>query len=769
MDEKKISHYRDVDLNLATDTMRQYLEIKNIHSDKIVLFQIGDFFETFFEDTKEFSEICDVVITNKKYSKLGVVPMAGFPTASLDAFVKRLLECNKKVVVATQFQDLKSGQWQRKIARIYTKGTLYEPYFLEADKNNYICAILNDGAKWGLSYCDISVGAIFATSGTREDILHEFSKINPSEVLVNKKDLLTDCDFINNDILTFAPDCFLSDDETLIQDICANAIKKYLENVQNVFAPKLDDVKKYNVNEYLSLDFNTRRSLELTRMQSDFKKRGSLFWFLNNTKTSMGARMLKNWMNSPLVDVKEISLRQKLIAKFFKNKNVAKKAELFLDDFCDVLRLTSRISNKTIDIKELLELSKSLKKVKIINEISDEISSDVFKIEPEVAGVLFDFSDIISRMLDEDLNEFEIYPIKNGVDAALDYSREMLKTYLNELDSLKELQKAQLGIEKIDVFYNSSIGYYYEIPLKNQKDIPQGCFEKQRNKSVVRYACAQLVELEQKITSTRFSAQAEKDIFSKLKEYSTELTFKIRNFANKIAYLDAIFSLYVCAKNNNFVCPIFNLENKFEIKDGKHPSINILANGFVPNSTNLNSKTFLNIVTGANMSGKSTYLKQNAIIAILAQMGSFVPAEFANLCTVDKIFFHGLIFDNLLKGTSSFMEEMKSIAYILKNATKNSLILFDEPIKGTNPEDSIKLCKGLFEYILNYLKVKTIAATHFVTSCNLISQKDGVEFFSIGEKEKNKLEKGISKKTTAFKTALEAGIPKELIDLADVH
>ena len=772
MSEKKICSYKDVDINLATKTMREYLELKQKYDDSILFYKIGDFYETFFEDAVLLSEVCGVVLTSRKYSNLGSVPLAGVPAISLEGCIKKLISKNIKVVQTEQVK--KSDETiGREVVRIYTKATVFEAPYLEGDKNNYLCAILTDKDKCGLAYCDVSCGSFYLTVGEKAQIERELAKLCPDEILVKNNDILADFKNIFEDFRNFSVDegTFLQvandfeilENEYKLGYVCASAILNYLGKNQKNFMPKLQKPVVYSVSNFLSMDFQTRRALELTRGQADFKKRGTLFWLLNKTKTNMGARCLKSWVCSPIRDFDEIKRRQTVVEFFLNNEKNQQEAYCFLENFCDLLRLSSRISNKTIEVKELFEVATCLNKILDIKDLLVKIGEQNLNIKNCDFDCLFDFSEIIFKTISKDDTSFEKLPIKDGANPKLDYCRSELFGLQKELDKLQKEQNKILDGET-KILNSGNLGYYFEAPIKFLKNISPDCVVKQQLRSVFRYSTKKLLELEQKLFAKRFQvAQIEEEIFANLKEYSSELAQKIAKFADLIAQLDAFLSLCKVVEKHKFCKVEFSSSGVFEIIEGKHPCVEEIFSNYIPNDTHLDERVILNVLTGGNMAGKSTYLKQNAICVILSFVCGFAPAKNAKIPLFDKLFFHSCCVDNLAQGSSTFMEEMKNLATIVNNSTGQTLVLLDEPIKTTCANEAIKLCCGFVKYNLSEIGAKTILATHYATVANFAQKQNGAEVFVIND---YKITKGVQSKTNAIEVALASGLSPKIIEFA---
>lgn len=774
MNDEIITKLENADIQKATSSIRAYMELKKTCADAILFYRVGDFYETFFDDAILFSKNCNITFTSRKYGALGRVALAGIPQKAFCIYVKKLLDLNFKIARAEQFCDEK-GNYYRKIVRVYSSATVYESEFLQADKNSYLAAIYKDGPKYGFSYADVSQGGFYLTCGTKEEIKFEITKLSPSELLLNSQELLFEFRELIKDRKNtlICPDYFsgckfdIKKGEFALGYRAANAVLEYVLENQKDFAPKLDEIKKYSVSNFMSMDYETRRSLELIRMQADFKKQGSLFWFLDNTKTPMGRRLLREWMSAPLNNSEMILKRQAVIQKLCSKKSLRTEIESFLDSFCDMLRYSAKISNKTITYKELVEISKVLFRAKKLEGILGEFEKGFFKTDSESIELLYDFSQIIQKTFDENINEdsCELYPIKEGVCDRLDFLRFELKE-VHENFKLLEKKQQETVHKNAKIKFLPNIGYYYEVPQSAAQNIDNDFIIKQKLSSTIRYADNELIEYEEKINSLKYSIlQLEKDIFDKLLTYCCELTPKIREFARLCAYFDVTNSLANCIVENSFAQVKYNNDGAFELIEAMHPCVYKLKENYVKNDTQIFAKNILTILTGANMSGKSTYLKQNAIAVILSQMCGYTCAKSANMPIFDRIFFHGVVFDNLRDGESTFFAEMKKIAYILNNSTKDTLVIFDEPVKGTNKEESEALICAILEYIKQNICSKTIIATHFVNIAkHFLNDKFSKLIFV--DFETKIIKQGIAPHSSAFCVAHQAGLAESIIENA---
>lgn len=772
MSDEIITKIEEVDIKKVTSSMKAYIELKKTCRDSILFYRVGDFYETFFEDAILLSKNCSVTLTSRKYGAIGRVALAGIPKKSLAVYIKKLLDNNFKVARAEQFCD-DAGNYYRKITRVYTSATVYEGEFLQADKNNYLAAVYKEDSKYGFSYADVSQGGFYLTAGTKEEIKFEITKLAPDEILFNSQELLFEFRELIKERKNalICPDYF-RENKIKIQKgaftlgyYAANAVLEYIFINQKDFAPKLDEIKKYSISNFMSMDCETRRSLELIRMQADFKKQGSLFWFLDNTKTPMGRRLLREWMSAPLNNSDMILKRQKIIEKLCLNSPLRGEISSFLDSFCDILRYSAKISNKTITYKELIEISKVLLRAKKLEKILSEFAEGFFSADSQSMELLYDFSQIIEKTFDENMDKerCELYPVKSGVNERLDLLRLEVGEVYKNLELLEKNQQSTVH-KNTKIKFLPNIGYCYEAPVSAAQNIDNGFIIKQKLSGSIRYTDNALINYEEKINSLKYSIlQLEKNTFDKLLIYCCELTPKIREFARLCAYFDAANSLAGCVLENNFAKVQYNNDGIFELVEAMHPCVYKLKGDFVRNDTKNSGENILNILTGANMSGKSTYLKQNAIAVLFSQMCGFTCAKSAKMPLFDRIFFCGVAFDNLRDGESTFFAEMKQIAYVLNNSTKDTLIIFDEPVKGTNKEESEALICAVLEHIKKNIRSKTFIATHFSgIAKHFLSDKFSKIIFV--DFETKIIKQGIAPHSSALNVARDAGLAESIID-----
>ncbi len=805
MEYQNFINSKDIDIEKVPKSLKQYLEIKRENPDSIIFFRLGDFYETYFEDAVILSKVCGVLLTKRKFSEPGEVPMAGVPYRNSDIYIAKLTKEKYKVSIVEQVQskeEVKKGDIiQREIIRTYSPGTLIDENFLDSRKNNYIVSILKEHNKYGLSYADISTGKFLITESSLDNILCELSKINPSELLLKIKPRLIepmkvvpdkepDIDEIiyTKYSYTLIEEDFYSlefQNEDLLEYKtglkCANSIINYVKKTQKNFTPKLDVIKKYSISNFLVMNKKTRENLELNKNSSDGKKTGSVFWAMDECKTCMGKRLLASFVNEPLYNINEIEKRLDGVEELVKNPDKIKDLDILLDDLSDISRLSSKLSNGTISPKELLAIKNTLNIIENFEKVTSNFNAEILKSNSD-NGVLIDFRDIIERTVkDEPSNNIRIGNIiKEGANGILDTFRgdilkaeEKIQNYEEELIQLTKIKNLKIN-------YAKNTGYSIDIPPKETiklKNTDIDFILKQKLSSTEKYTTKILSEIEDKILSLKLkSYEIEYDTFLKLREYAKELTDPLREFSADVALKDVILSFAKTALKHNFTRPKFTNSFKYEIKNGIHPSLIKLFSNKEDEidalDTDFNDNKKCIILTGANMIGKSTYLRQIAALIIMAQSGSFVPAESFETNLIDKIYARMGASDNMLDGNSAFMCEMLDIAEILNNSTDKSLILLDETGKSTSYKDAVSVSYGIIKYIAEKIKAKCAVATHFhalasleddtnsiINYCLVMENKDG--------KNKRYLKHGVSTDSKGLNVAKQANLPPFVIECAE--
>ncbi len=749
--------------------LKEYFSIKEKNPDTIVLFQIGDFFETLFDDARIFAEITGATLGFRNFSEVGKVPQAGIPKDSAEIYVKQLLSENIKVCICPQYKDEK-GQAFRKVTRVYTKGTIVEQELLDSSENNFILAIYCENPKkCSLSYADVSTGQFYKTTGTLEEILIEIGKIEPNEILIPLSQENSFREKLTKYNLTFLDDDFFE------ENLAQNAILKYCKETQKSYTPKLDEIIHYSIASYMSMDNITRRNLELTRTRRYLKKKGSLLWFLNYTKTPMGIRLLKKYISEPLLDIEKIEQRQKAVDELIKNETLLNNVECLLDNFCDLSRICARLSNSTIFPKDLYNIALNADELIELEKMCKTAKNILLKLDEKKSRKVLNLALNIKKALKKDApNELKSGGLINeNYNSNLDYLKQRLDDELVKVKKLEAKLQKEYDINKLKITSSPTLGYYIEVPSSKTSKMPSSYPKKQTLISCTRYGDETLREYEQEIFNLKFQInELEYELYCNIRSQAIKFVEIIRDIAKDIARIDVLVSFARCAINNNLTRPSFN-EESIEIKDGFHPSLIKLNNEITKNDAEIKNGSMI-ILTGANMSGKSTYLKQNAIICLLSQIGSFIPAKEANISIIDKIFIRQGSTDDIINNNSSFMVEMNDLKFIIDNLTNKSLVLLDEPAKSTSEKEGGAIARAFCEYILNHFNSKILIATHNLELTKLEEKYPKRAFnYVIGEADISKLiindrkiKRGVVDSSMAINTAILAKLPKEIIESA---
>lgn len=754
--------------NVTSKVLLDYYHIKTKNLDSILLYQIGDFYETFFQDAKIISDVTGIVLGTRKIKGTGEIPQAGVPIDKLNFYVKQLLNKNYKVSLCEQFLDEKN-KFSRRIVRKFTKGTIIENELLESGENNFILSLYKIKPNlYKLSYADASTGQFYKADVADYQLKLEIEKIDPKETIISinqKKDFE---DFVQNVYTNYIDDKFFENKqpEKAIVNYCAYTLQKY--------QAKLDKIIEYTPNSFLAMDEVTRNNLEISRTRRFFKKTGSIIWFINYSKTPMGVRLLKKYLSEPLVNTVKIDERLDTLEELKQDKTKLKKLHSILEEFCDLSRICAKISNATINPKDLFQIVKNAKTIKELIYLTETYNSNLLHLNKEKSKEVLDLSDRIENGLLETPNT-EIKSgniIKEGYNSNLDYLRGKLENIKIEIQNYEQEQKQKLNFEKLKVGYSNIINYYIELPSSKQNLAPKDYIRKQSLTHCTRYTTEFLKKLEEESLSLKFKInELEYELYCQIRLMASDFVETIRDLAKDIARIDVMASYAICALKNNLTRPT-NSDKGIFIIDGFHPSLVKLNNEVTKNMTSLENE-HMQILTGANMSGKSTYLKHNAIICLLYQIGSFVPAENAKLPIIDKIFFRQCSTDDIINNNSTFMVEMNDLKYITDNATKASLVLLDEPAKSTSSKEGGIIAKAFLEYLIKHIKAKTIVATHNSELTKLEREYPSiVTNYTIGEYDldgniKNrKLKQGVLTNSLALNVAILANLPDEIIENA---
>ena len=825
MSKGEINHVNSWDVNIedTTPAMQQYLKIKKEHPGILLWYRMGDFFETFFEDAVIMAKELELTLTGRDSgAKLGRVPLAGIPVKAADAYLEKLVAKNFKVVICDQLEDpkfVKAGQVvKRGVTRVITPGTLTESNLLKQNSNNYICAIYKDEKKdlFGFSYADVSTGEFKTTQASLNLIMAELARLNPSEIVapslkqdikpfqivadevVNLPEEITNkynCSKIPSSVFeeNFAQNNLKTVFKTKSLESfgysryklgfqAAGALLAYIWENSKENMPKFERIESYELSQFMILDASTRKNLELTETLREKNKYGSLLWAVDKTKTNMGARLLKSWICQPLKNVDEIMTRQNSVSELVAKSDIRINLSELLDKIYDIQRLATRMSNSSANPKDFVSLKLSLSVLPELLECTKDLEYDMFSKIREYSEEISDYVQMIENTIVDNppmiLKEGGI--IKSEVSGELDYFRDLLTGGEEWLKSFEEKEKERTEIKNLKIGYNKVFGYYIEVTNSNLNMIPDDYIRKQTLVNAERFITEELKKHEDDVLSAKFkSTELEYKLFTDFREYSKEYVSKIREIADSIATADVLVSLSTVAVENNYCCPVIDESNDFLVKNGRHAVLeNILPLGeYVANDLEIKSNvvsgddTQFMILTGPNMAGKSTYMRQNALIAILAQIGSWVPADSAKIGVVDKVFTRVGASDDLTLGQSTFMVEMIETSFILNSATEKSFILLDEIGRGTSTYDGVAIAWSVAEFIATKIKARCIFATHY-HELNVMTKKyPQIKNYRITISENNgeieflrKVVSGGASRSYGIQVAKMAGLPSEVIN-----
>ena len=807
----------EVELNDTTPVMRQYLEIKRENQGALLLYRLGDFYETFFEDAYVMARELELTLTGRDAGAIGRVALAGIPVKSADNYIEKLVQKNIKVAICEQLEDPKFAKnlVKRGVTRIITAGTITESNFLNQNSNNYICAIYKDEKSdvYGFAYTDISTGEFKTTQASLELIQAELARLNPAEIVapavreeikpfqivpdekVNLPECITkvyNCSKIPASVfeISFAENNLKAVFETKSLEAfgfdryklgfrASGALLAYIWETQKGNMPKFDRIESYELSEFMIVDAGTRKNLELVETLREKNKYGSLLWAVDRTKTNMGARLLKNWICQPLKNVSDILKRQDAVSEMVEINNVRLILSDLLSKIYDIQRLSTRISNGTATPRDFVSLKISLLALPELLDNAKTLENNPFAKIEQYRDDIIEFAQMIDKTLVDNppvlLKEGGL--IKKDVNAELDYFRDLLNGGEKWLLDFEEKERQKTGIKTLKVGYNKVFGYFIEVTNTNINLVPESYIRKQTLTNAERYITEKLKKHEDDVLSARFkSTELEYKIFCDLREYSKEFVTKIREIADAVAYADVVASLAEIAVENNFVKPILDESDDFIVKNGRHPVLEkilplgeYVANDLELKSNSLDATQFM-ILTGPNMAGKSTYMRQNALIAILAQIGSWVPADYAKLGVVDKIFTRVGASDDLTLGQSTFMVEMIETACILNSATDKSLILIDEIGRGTSTYDGVAIAWSVAEFIATKIKARCIFATHYHELNVMTKTYPQIKNYRITISEANgeieflrKIVQGGASKSYGIQVAKMAGLPNSVV------
>ena len=795
--------------------MEQYFQIKQNYADTLLFFRLGDFYEMFFEDAKIASKELELVLTGRDCGQEERAPMCGVPFHSADSYIAKLVSRGYKVAICEQVEDPSQakGIVKRDVVRIVTPGTVIESSMLDEGKNNFLASVYITDKSCGAAFVDVSTGEVhldsFNDSSDAARLMNQLGCFNPSEVLLNKyASSIKEVTKFLNDRLSARTQVLneseydeaickekvishINEDSEDFQEFNRNnalllafgSALNYLENAQKTKLENINEVEFFGADKFLSLDLTARRNLELTETQIRREKKGSLLWVLDHTKTAMGKRLIRNWVEQPLLSYSLISARQNAIEELVNDTILLDTEMSLLSDMYDLERIMTRIVYGTANAKELRTLSLTIDKLqgikaslkgiksKMLNEIYDEID------------LLEDINSLINASIVDEppLTVREGGMIRKGYNEELDSLHDIVSNGKGYLTAVEQSEQEKTGIKKLKIGYNRVFGYYIEVTNSFKDLVPEHYIRKQTLANCERYITQELKELESKVLGAQERiVRIEFELFSEIRSKIAGELERVRVTGKAVARLDVLCSLAYTAVTNNYVRPTVDTSDDVIIKDGRHPVVELMLGGapFVPNDTHLDCGDYRSaIITGPNMAGKSTYMRQVALIVLMAQIGSFVPASSAKIGIVDKIFTRVGASDDLSQGQSTFMLEMTEVADILKNATAKSLIVFDEIGRGTSTFDGMSIARAVLEYTADKKKIgaKTLFATHYHELTELENTVDGVKNYNTSVKKRGdditflrRIVKGSADGSYGVEVAKLAGIPKTVVENAKV-
>ena len=795
--------------------MQHYLDMKEKYKDCILFYRLGDFYEMFFDDAINVSKELELTLTGKECGQEERAPMCGIPYHAADSYIAKLIANGHKVAICEQLEDpkLAKGMVKRDVIRVVTPGTVIEANLLEDKKNNYIMSVYKNGIYYGLTACDVTTGDLRTTeikeTNNFSALLDEISKYSPAELVVNP--MMYDCseeiakikerfdvyitrleekEFTDNYEALSVKYKIVDDEEKPVEDLskymlsvaATNALFTYLLDTQKNNLDHINKIILYSVTKYMSLDINARRNLEITEKLRDKAKKGTLLWVLDKTSTAMGGRLLRRWLNNPLIDVSKINKRLDAVAEL--KDNIILRGDILdnLKKVYDIERLAGKISYGSANGRDLISLKSSAKQLPEIKKILAQAKSSLLTELYSELDTLDDVYDIIDKTIVDEppISVKEGGLIKLGYDEEIDKLKTATTDGKNWIINLEAEEREKTGIKGLKVGFNKVFGYYIEVTKSNISLVPDRYIRKQTLTGGERYITEELKNLENQILGAEEKVvNLEYNVFVEVRDKIEAQIERVQKSAGIIATLDCLCSLATVAEDQNYVRPEVDESGVLDIKDGRHPVIEkILPSGsFVQNDTYLDeSENRLAIITGPNMAGKSTYMRQVALITLMAQIGSFVPASYARIGVVDKIFTRVGASDDLSMGQSTFMVEMMEVAQILKEATANSLVILDEIGRGTSTYDGLSIAWAVAEYISDKEKcgAKTLFATHYHELTDLENKLEGVKNYSIAVKEKGediiflrKIVKGGTDESYGVHVAKLAGVPQTVTKRAN--
>ena len=797
----------EVNMSQLSPMMRHYMETKKQYPDCILFYRLGDFYEMFFEDAQTASRELEITLTGKECGLSERAPMCGVPFHAVDSYLNKLVQKGYKVAIAEQMEDpkLAKGLVKREVIRVVTPGTITSAQALDETKNNYLMGIVCTDGRYGVATADISTGDFLVTEvETERELFDEINKFSPSEIICNNAFYMSGVDLeeLKNRyhvaVSALEPRFFgeeacrkilkehfrvgalngLGLEELGTGIIAAGAVMQYMYETQKSTLEHITTIQPYSTGQFMILDTSTRRNLELVETLREKNKRGTLLWVLDKTKTAMGARLLRNWIEQPLIRKEAITARQDAVEEL--NMSYISREEIreYLNPVYDLERLIGRISYKTANPRDLIAFCGSLEMLPFIRNILTEFCSTLLKEAAADLDPLEDLFDLIRRAIVEEppitLREGGI--IREGFNSQADELRKAKTDGKSWLAELEAKERDKTGIKNLKVKFNKVFGYYFEVTNSFKDMVPDYFVRKQTLTNAERYTTEELKHLEEVILGAEDKlVSLEYDLFCQVRDEIASQVVRIQKTARAIALIDVFCSLSLVASRQNYVKPSINERGVISIKNGRHPVVEQMMRDdlFVANDTELdNGKNRVSIITGPNMAGKSTYMRQVALIVLMAQLGSFVPAQEANIGICDRIFTRVGASDDLASGQSTFMVEMTEVANILRDATKKSLLILDEIGRGTSTFDGLSIAWAVVEHVSNtrLLGAKTLFATHYHELTELEGTIAGVKNYCIAVKEQGddivflrKIVRGGADKSYGIQVAKLAGVPDSVI------
>ena len=796
------------DRSKLSPMMQQYLSMKDEHRDQILMFRLGDFYEMFFDDAVTASRELELTLTGRDCGLPDRAPMCGVPYHSVENYIARLVKKGYKVAICEQMENpaLAKGMVKRDIVRVVTPGTLMEANMLEEGCNNYICSLCPSGERCGLAFADISTGSVLVTEVSGEmAAINELGKYAPHEVIYAEElpQLRSVVGFLKDRLCCAAQagdrDAYTEETakKLVTEQFGADTVTRlagtplavralgglmaYLKVTQFTGLERLLEAKSYLPQEYMRLDVAARRNLELTETMRSREKRGTLFWVLDKTKTSMGRRLLRSSIEQPLLSVNAINRRLNAVTELTRNSILISELAAALDGVYDLERLMTRVVYGNPPVKDMIALGATTARLPAIKELLGEVQCALLREIEQNIDPLEDVARLIGSAIDPDsdipLKEGGV--IREGYDKQLDEARHLSKDIRGILAEIEEREKDATGIRTLRIGYNRVFGYYIEVSNSFKDQVPAHYIRKQTLTNAERYITEEIKELEERVLHAQQEAiDRAAELYEQVRATVAAELPRIQQTAAAVAGLDMLCSLATVALNNNYCCPTVDLSDEIEISEGRHPVVEQLLDGapFVPNDTKLNNReNQIAVLTGPNMAGKSTYMRQVALIVLMAQVGSFVPAASAHIGIVDGIYTRVGASDDLTTGQSTFMVEMSEVANILKEATEKSLLILDEIGRGTSTYDGMSIARAVIEYIADRKKLgaKTLFATHYHELTELEELIPCVKNYNVAVKKRGedivflrRIIPGGVDESYGIEVSKLAGIPRWVIDRA---